>query len=41
MSGSLLALLELFLVLGVVLGLAVLELVALRGDRRSGKDGSG
>jgi hypothetical protein len=41
MSGSLLALLELFLVLGVVLGLAVIELVALRGDRRSDKDGSG
>jgi hypothetical protein len=41
MSGSLLALLELFLVLGVVLGLAVIELVALRGDRRSGKDRSG
>jgi hypothetical protein len=41
MSGSLLALLELFLVLGVVLGLVVIELVALRGDRQSGKDGSG
>ena len=41
MSGSLLALLELLLVLGVVLGLAVNELVALRGDRRPGKDRPG
>ncbi len=41
MGGNLLGLLELFLVLGVVLGLAVIELVALRGDRRSGKDGPG
>jgi hypothetical protein len=32
-SGNLIAFLELFLVLGVVLGIAVVELVALRGSK--------
>lgn len=46
MSPELLALLELLLVLGIVLGLAVYELVSLtreknRADRAQGKGGAG